>query len=540
MIFNQIGSKQVTRSKLEFAPSWILEEAFNAEHDSNWAYAYEEVDEVGLPPDANIVTSHVVYEVKHDEGGSKKMKARICPHGNEDDEKNVIRKDSSNAQLAIVRLMLSLVTFLGFSIKTADIKGAYLQSGPITRELYVRPPREWHYTQHYSKGKIWKLRKLPYGIVEAGRQWMIAVETWMLGEGGMSRVFGVSQLFVKRNASGSIILLVVKLSDDFLIAGKEAAIDKFLRKLQRRFVVGKIVSGNHFMFGGCDIYVHSSGAISMSMDAYWRRVTKIPMTRTRRKMRSAEATATETKQFRSLAGTLLYLGKGTLPQASFVVSLMQQRIGNLLVEHLIEANEMVAELRKLTPTLTFPRAPNPTNAVLCSIYDAAHPKDRDYGQTGFFTGLLAQSGVNGKNIFHIIDWTSHKQQRVSHSAYGAEIIAASASDDRGYYYKMAINALFPNSQIKHELNVDSKGLWDTITTLHEGREYRLRQTVQRIRNSFESKELNVVRWIPGRDTLSDALKKRNPTMWKRLNDLCSGGVMAMELCSKHTVDKDTW
>ena len=34
-----IGKEQVTRSKLNFAPSWIVEEAFNKEHSSNWEYA---------------------------------------------------------------------------------------------------------------------------------------------------------------------------------------------------------------------------------------------------------------------------------------------------------------------------------------------------------------------------------------------------------------------------------------------------------------------------------------------------------------------
>lgn len=33
--------------------------------------------------------------------------------------------------------------------------------------------------------------------------------------------------------------------------------------------------------------------------------------------------------------------------------------------------------------------------------------------------------------------------------------------------------------------MDSRGLFDTISTLHVGKEYRLRQTVQMIRDSFE-------------------------------------------------------
>lgn len=148
-IHNIIGSKQVTASHLSFAPPWILREALKSEHDTNWHDAYKEVMDKDVPRTANVITSHVVYKLKTDEQGARMMKVRIVPHGNHDDEKDDLRKDSSNASLFVVRLMLSLVTFLGFRIGTADIKGAFLQSGPITRDIYVRPPREWMSVRGY-------------------------------------------------------------------------------------------------------------------------------------------------------------------------------------------------------------------------------------------------------------------------------------------------------------------------------------------------------------------------------------------------------
>lgn len=105
--------------------------------------------------------------MKTEENGKRFTKAQIVPHGNHDDEKDDVRKDSSNAPLFVIRLLLSLVTFFGFRIATADIKGAFLQSGPIKRDLYVRPPRQWSTIQ----GILRKLLMLPYGIGDAGRQW---------------------------------------------------------------------------------------------------------------------------------------------------------------------------------------------------------------------------------------------------------------------------------------------------------------------------------------------------------------------------------
>lgn len=168
-IHDVIGSQQVSGGKIAFAPPWIVEQTFAKEHESNWSDAYETVVEKDVPREANIITSHVVYKVKTDEQGERELKARIVPHGNRDLEKDSIRKDSATAQLCVIRLLLSIVTFLGFRLGFADIKGAYLQSGPIQRQIYVRPPKEWQGTRGRLSKILWKLTKLPYGIVEAGR-----------------------------------------------------------------------------------------------------------------------------------------------------------------------------------------------------------------------------------------------------------------------------------------------------------------------------------------------------------------------------------
>lgn len=114
LIHDNIGTKQVSASHLSFASPWIMEEALKHEHDSNWSGAYMEVPDHEVPRDAKIITSHVIYKLKTNEDGSRKLKARIVPHGNHDDLKEDIRSDSSNAPLFVVQILLSLCTFLGF------------------------------------------------------------------------------------------------------------------------------------------------------------------------------------------------------------------------------------------------------------------------------------------------------------------------------------------------------------------------------------------------------------------------------------------
>ena len=98
-ILDTVGPSSVTRKKLEFAPAWILDEAFEREHRDNWERAYIIIDDKEVPRHANIITSHTIYKIREQEDGSKTLKNRIVPHGNRGREKDNIRKDSSTAQI---------------------------------------------------------------------------------------------------------------------------------------------------------------------------------------------------------------------------------------------------------------------------------------------------------------------------------------------------------------------------------------------------------------------------------------------------------
>jgi len=101
-----IGTKQVNRRTREFAPPWIVQEAFTKELTDIWAETFEEVNEYEIGRDENIITSHVVYKIKADENCIMKLKRRIVPHGNRDDMKDEIRR---------TRLQRNSVSFFSYS-----------------------------------------------------------------------------------------------------------------------------------------------------------------------------------------------------------------------------------------------------------------------------------------------------------------------------------------------------------------------------------------------------------------------------------------
>jgi len=164
---------------------------------------------------------------------------------------------------------------------------------------------------------------------------------------------------------------------------------------------------------------------------------------------------------------------------------------------------------------------------------------RDYGQTGVVTGLMTVR-ENTEQVFHIFDLASTKQRRVRHSSYGAEILACSDADDRGYCLKASIRSMSTMDKLRHVLHVDSRGLFDTISTLHDGREYCLRQTVQRIRHSFEDGDINKLRWVHSLQNIADALTKGCIQSHRRLNKLCTAGQLEMSTDETREVHCETW
>lgn len=75
-----------------------------------------------------------------------------------------------------------------------------------------------------SRGVLWKLIRLPYGIVEKERQWLYFVKLWITKSNRMEHVTYVNHLFIKRSQESSIFLIVAKVVDNFLISGDTPAI----------------------------------------------------------------------------------------------------------------------------------------------------------------------------------------------------------------------------------------------------------------------------------------------------------------------------
>lgn len=165
-ILHVIGKNPTTEFHLQGAPRWLIDKSMATEKESyKREEAYRGVKLQDLPCGSNIISSHHFFQIKHDEEEEKlKLKCRLVPLGNRDQDKDEVRKYSATAQFRTIRLVLSIEVILHFRTATLDIKSAYIQSGEFRRDVFVRPPKGWRPAWNI----LWNLLKPAYGFVESG------------------------------------------------------------------------------------------------------------------------------------------------------------------------------------------------------------------------------------------------------------------------------------------------------------------------------------------------------------------------------------
>jgi hypothetical protein len=90
---------------------WVVEDSFANELE-NWDGAFECIPYAAMPKNANYIRSHAFCRIKianEDQHVSHlSLKTRIVLHGNEDNQKGEVRKDTQAASFTAIRILLTL------------------------------------------------------------------------------------------------------------------------------------------------------------------------------------------------------------------------------------------------------------------------------------------------------------------------------------------------------------------------------------------------------------------------------------------------
>lgn len=217
-------------------------------------------------------------------------------------------------------------------------------------------------------------------------------------------------MYIKDEAKNSI---VIKVTDNHLLAGQKQSIITFSNSLSARFQARKVQIEDSHLFNGCRIQKHLNGLVSLNMQEYWDSVSYIKLDANRQKCLDRNANKDKISQLKRSCGELIWLGFAVLPQASVYASLFLQQMPRLEVRDLIHTKKLLRHLKSLKALITYQRSLDLRNITAKTFSDAWFNicKNLSYGQTGLIPALFFN---HPSYAFNPIDWPSCKQKQVCH------------------------------------------------------------------------------------------------------------------------------
>lgn len=160
-----------------------------------------------------------------------------------------------------------------------------------------------------------------------------------------------------------------------------------------------------------------------------------------------------------MAGALLFIGCGALPQAVYFGTLMQQSIPLFTVIQMTEANKAPKELQNIRYVLMY-RYPQgmATKGKFVSFSDSTFKESasQTYEQTGYVRGIQLRTKVGDATTHRVLDWDSVQQNRVSSHSQAAEIIACTGAADCVFNLKVMSQPISRVEKLAHRILVISK------------------------------------------------------------------------------------
>ena len=532
-LFKRTGGAQFLLHENPDVPLWILDDARQKEIGDNWQPYMNIVQKSSIPNNANVIGSHFVYKIKEDyEPGLKtmtyKLKARLCVHGNHDDKKDIMRSDAAVVSHFGFRLIYSISVTHGMRLAKLDIKGAYPRSGEAKRQIYVRPP-----TEMGLRSKMFLLLSTMYGLVSAGRKWKRVSDAMILNQMGMQSLIGVPQFFYKIKDE-KLVLILAKYVDDLLIAGINQDWIEFAKSnIEKAFELSEFRMSPQQLCVNSTEVEQSREFVTLSMNDYSRQISAINLSPLRRKQIGDDASSSEIRKVRSLAGCLVYIGIACYPPALLLSSIIQQSAPYLRVGNIKEFNGMVRDMLRRERTVIYQRPSiDLSHARIVAFCDAGYPHRsihqlKPVAQESCLAGI--SFGEHKGDIFHLLYYHARKQRRISDSSFAAESIAAVSAYGVAMMIQDTISSLF-QFKLPITLVTDSSGLHRNCATESTPRDKSTLQDITKLRMAYDEKQLEKIVWIPGNSNPADALTKPLPGATAAiLDDLISSGKLHIDV-----------
>ena len=465
---------------------------------------------------------------------SCKAKARLVILGYLDPNIAELPRDAPTLGRNSKMLLLQTIASCGWTLRSFDIKAAFLQGKPQPgRTLAVEPVAEFVEALQLKTNEILKLEKGAYGLVDAPYLWYQAILEELLNLGFQQSPF-CPCTFILRNPKTQMPDGVIGLHvDDGICGGNQRFLD-VLDQLEKKYPFGSKKISN-FTFTGIDMTQQANGTITMSQSKYVRAINPIKIPHSRRSKPEEKVTEEERQELRALIGSLQYASVHTRPDLASRLSNLQSAINQATIETLCFANQTLHEAKTYHDVEIQIQPINMTDIRFLAFSDASFAsKSNPNSHTGSII-MTTHKDIQHNTTCPVspIAWGCKKIQRVVTSTLAAEATSLSTVLDQlswlRLYWAWIIN---PNTNWKSPKNTlqqlpttystatykaqqlpesvaatDCKSLFDLVTktAVPSCSEFRTQLTARSIKDLLDE---NVsLRWVHSGAQLADSLTK---------------------------------
>ena len=427
-----------------------------------------------------VITRKATEEGKNVDVGdpsSYKVKSRWCLQGHLDPDLEVkaatgALQSPTLSQPSRVLLMQLLVSF-GWDLQLGDIKGAFLEAGPLEakyRPLFAKIP-QGGIPSVPSNAVIEVLGNI-YGQNDAPSAWYRTFDSEALKAGWLRSKLDPC-LYTLREAGQLVGIMGVHV-DDTAVGGMGPTFTKAIDQLKSRFPYRKWRIGEGEFCGSFYSQNPKSKEITMSQQQFAEtlRAASLP------KNASSEQKldASQLRVLRGINGSLNWISSQSRPDVAVQTSLSQQCFPNPTVGDLREANNAVRRVKQHKDLCIKFQKILPTDLTLCCHSDAAWANVGVHTQAGFIIGFVSKQLHEGMPSPWVpAVWKSYRMPRAVSSTLSGEAQAMATASGTAEWLSLLMSEVLDGPIIPQECRqllsrrspiyaTDCKSLYDHLVS----------------------------------------------------------------------------
>lgn len=464
-----------------------------------------------LHGDAEIFKSRIVNEVKGKTTDKPYEKSRLVVQGFRDAGKEAILTQSPTIQRASQRLILAIAPSLqrrDCLLWLRDITQAYVQSEKaLRRKILAFLPQQIKHL--YPEGTVMRVIKPLYGLAEAGTYWWVTYHNHHLKRLQMATSTYDPCLLISSPENPEFACVGMQ-TDDTLGLSTEAFSQREDDQLKEASFSAKdkqfLTSAEPLVFNGGIVTLDNNGAITLRQKGQAQRLQLIDTNAPDAKQQYVEQRARGA-----------YIASICQPEACFDLSSAAQH-QEPTPDDIKTLNRRIQwQMDSQDRGLTF----LPLNLETARLYvfvDGSFANNKDFtSQLGFAIILANEDEINDRHEFSItgnlIHFSSTKSKRVTRSVLASEVYGMVAGVDMAYALASTLRQITSHLSLPAIPTIactDSYSLYECLVKLGTTKEKRLMIDIMALRQSYERRELQEVRWINGEDNLADSFTKTMP------------------------------